>query len=181
MNSGYQLQPPTGSVMSGSSSDLHDGHTQLRLDSNTSLQVVGMSTAHRLRRAPRRSSRRRAISLVLLLLYLPSCSSYQVLPGVPPAPLPAGTSDLRLTLTDSSRVILRHASFRADTLFGIRQIRGQPGPVAATIPWESVARVEQSRISLGKTLARGGLFMLVGTAFFGLLIASSDCFPMCGE
>jgi hypothetical protein len=118
---------------------------------------------------PRRE-RRRARPLLLLLIYLSGCTSWQV-EQVAPAQLIAERqpSRVRVTRADQSRVVLRDPTIVGDTLVGALD--------SAKAVWESrvalseVQRIEVRHGDAGRTI--GLALAAAGLVVFGLYKAAN--------
>lgn len=66
----------------------------------------------------RQHSIRRLIAGACLLAYARACSYWQGVPGSPPAPLPEGRDQVRISLKDGSQLTLEKAKIVGDSLIG---------------------------------------------------------------
>ena len=76
-------------------------------------------------RLERRCVRRRVAAWVQLALFLPACTSWQVEPVAPSELVSRKPSVVRVTLPDSSHMVLNDPVIRGDTLYGYRQMPNQ--------------------------------------------------------
>jgi len=94
---------------------------------------------------------RRSRACILLLLYLPACTSWHV-----GSPTPAQFVErerperARVTRTDGSQIVLEHIVLRADTLAGT--VHGQDQQQDVRIPLTDVRQVATRRFSAGRTV-----------------------------
>jgi hypothetical protein len=72
-------------------------------------------------RLERGCARRRVVAWVQLALFLQACTSWQVEPVAPAELVSRKPSVVRVTLPDSSHVVLNDPVVRGDTLYGYRQ------------------------------------------------------------
>lgn len=81
---------------------------------------------------------------------------------------------LRVTQQDSSRIVLTAPFVRADTLYGLKRVRGD----TLALPTTQITRLEHERLNLGRTLAVGlGVPALaLGVAYY-LVCVENDCSP----
>ncbi len=112
----------------------------------------------------------RSIAALLLLLWLPACSSWEV-PGVAPATYIEQQHPDRVRVsTDTSRVQLDHPWVRADTIMGTRWIASHAGLMRMDTVQVAVPQV--SRLEVPKS-ATGNTLMLVGGILLVLAIAGA--------
>ena len=106
--------------------------------------------------APTRTNRR-PIAALLLLLYLPACTSWKVGRPTPEEFLENEQPDnVRVTQTDGSRVELMSPEVRADSLVGT----AKEGTVhVVSIPLSGISFVEVKKVSAVKNL-----FLILGLA-----------------
>jgi len=77
----------------------------------------------------------RPLAMLLAILTLTGCSTWRPAPGSPdPAQLPPGTDEVRVTLSDGSRLQLHRPLFLSDSLRGVvmQQASDESRPVANT-------------------------------------------------
>jgi hypothetical protein len=107
---------------------------------------------------------RRAISAVLLVLYLPACTFWQTtntpLPEITGPPEPAAS--VRVTTVAGEEIELQDPRVHADTLIG----GAVPDTGWVYLPLSDIERVEVKQRSLWKTLV--GSVLLVGIALLAL-------------
>ncbi|HEU5358074.1 MAG TPA: hypothetical protein VFU45_03050 [Gemmatimonadales bacterium] len=106
--------------------------------------------------------RRRRLAGLLLLLFLPSCNSWQVAQPTPAAYLQnERPASARVTRTDGTRLVVRTPSLAVDTL----QATSDDGKATAVaVPLDKVARLEVRKFSAGRTLLLvGGIIAAVST------------------
>ena len=120
--------------------------------------------------------RNRSISLLLIGLSAPACSSWKVQPVAPAEVLqaPRPPSAVRLRLQDDSRLVLDSPRLEHDTVWGMRS------GVRAPVPLGSVTELSVRRFSPGKTVGLvavgvAGLFAVAAAA-----CASGGCAPNFG-
>ncbi len=81
---------------------------------------------------------------------------------------------LRVTRQDSSRIVLTAPYVRADTLFGLKRVRGD----TLAVPKALIARLEHERLNLGRTLAVAiGVPALAFGVTYLLVCVEHDCNP----
>ena len=81
---------------------------------------------------------------------------------------------LRVTRQDSSRVVLTAPYVRADTLYGLKQVRGD----TLALPTTQIIHLEHEQLSLGRTLAVGlGVPALALGVTYLLVCVENDCNP----
>ena len=122
----------------------------------------------------------RPIATTLLLAYLSGCSGWMGVAGSPPGPVPDNERQLRITLPDSSRVLLHNPQVTRDSLIGewVSDSGAQLGRKAFLL--HEVKKVEVRGISAGKTVVLVG--MMVGLVVgIGGAIKSSMCVPWCAQ
>ncbi len=119
-------------------------------------------------------ARRSPIAALLLLLYLPACTSWHV-----GAPTPAQFVErekperAQVTKTDGSTVVLTSPVVRGDSLFGTRSAGLVQGDTTRLVglPLSEVRSVAVRKFSTGNTLLLVGA--VVAVAFVGVLIECS--------
>ena len=119
---------------------------------------------------------RRVILPLTLLAFLSACHKWVPLePPVAQAIAEAESGTIRVTLADSSRVVLqaRYNEIEGDSLYAIDELTR---PV--TLPLRDVVLVEEKEAEGGKTaLLIGGIVLVVGAAVLavvGSIVRSSD-------
>ncbi len=81
---------------------------------------------------------------------------------------------LRVTRQDSSRVVLTAPYMRADTLYGLKRVRGD----TLALPTKQIIHLEHEELSLGRTLAVGlGVPALALGVTYLLVCVENDCSP----
>ena len=107
--------------------------------------------------------RRRAIALALLLWYVPACTTWQVQQGITPQQLIAARQPdaVRVTLPDSSQIVLHEPTIAGDSVAGI--VHGRDSSVAAS----DVKQLAIRKVSGGRTFGA-----VVGLGLLGALIAA---------
>jgi hypothetical protein len=107
---------------------------------------------------------RRAIALALLLWYVPACTTWQVAQGITPQQLIADRhpAAVRVTLPDSSQIVLDEPSIAGDSVAGF--VHGRDSSVVAS----DVKQVAIRKVSGGRTMG-----MVVGLGLLGALIAGA--------
>ena len=107
---------------------------------------------------------RRAIGLALLLWYVPACTTWQVAEGITPQRLIADQhpAAVRVTLPDSSQIVLDAPSIAGDSVAGL--VDGRDSSVVAS----DIKQVAVRRVSGGKTAG-----MVVGLGLVAALIAGA--------
>ena len=123
---------------------------------------------------------RRLVTSLLLAAYLPACAGYQA-SIQPPAELtapPKPVKQMRVTLTDGSRVQVTSPRVEGDTLRGTEGYQRTSGPAVA-IPLANITAVEvvpPSGMSPGaKTaLIAGGI---AGAILVGVMLSQLDDLP----
>lgn len=104
---------------------------------------------------------KRLIATLIMTSHLAACVSWQIQESAPQK-----ASELRITLADGKRQVLRNAALVGDSIVGFA-VRGQGDRLAprerVAIPATDVRRIEQSRLSTGRTaLAVSGLGVAIG-------------------
>lgn len=107
--------------------------------------------------------RRRSIALAMLLWYVPACTTWQVTQGVTPQQLIADRHPpaVRVTLPDSSRIVLDEPSIEGDSLVGF--VGAKDSSVAAA----DITQIAVRKVSTGKTVG-----LVFGLALLGATIAA---------
>jgi hypothetical protein len=126
-----------------------------------------------------RPAARRLSALVLLALYSSGCMSWRSEP-VSPAQLIAGQKPdvVRITRTDSSRVVIRSPSVQGDTLYGQLDSAQSGNPAARVgIPLAEVGEIATRRSDPTKTTLLG---VGIAVGAFSLLCLGADALG-CGE
>jgi hypothetical protein len=120
---------------------------------------------------------RRLIALVQLAVFLPACTSWQVEPATPAELLGKRPSMVRLTTSDSSRVVLLDPEVRGDTLYGHRQL---PDQSRAEQP-EAIALAQVQEIAILRSDPTKTTLLVTGIAVatFSTLCFLGDAFG-CG-
>jgi len=101
----------------------------------------------------------RPLATLLAIVSFTGCSSWRPAPGSPdPAQLPAGTDEIRVTLSDGSRLELHSPVLRADSLYGLEPKSGSGGHAPATrkplaLATANIASLERPEDDSGKTTA----------------------------
>jgi hypothetical protein len=121
----------------------------------------------------RRSSRHISITAMVCLLW--GCATwrpYELGPDVAAGrPLP---HLLRATSQDSSRVVLTDPFLRADTLYGLKRVRGD----TLALPVTQIRHLERERLSLDRSLALGiGVPVMALGVTYLLVCGNNDCNP----
>jgi len=118
-----------------------------------------MQTLHRIRRS---------VATILLVVFLPACYSWKVVP-ISPVVTEQHPPKIRVTTTGGQRMELRTPSVVGDTLWGSRfqNARRENGTVMpkpeeqVAIPRADVLRVEIRKLSTGKTIGLSALGAVV--------------------
>ncbi len=119
--------------------------------------------------------RRRAIALALLIWYVPACTYWQVAQGITPQQLIADKhpAEVRVTLPDSSQIVLDEPSIAGDSLAGF--VNSKDFSVVAS----DVTQVAVRRVNGRKTVGLvGGLGLLAGLIALGHALSNMcilDC------
>ena len=112
---------------------------------------------------------RSAIGYLLLLTYLPACTSWHVGTPTPAAFVQREQPEhVRVTRVDGSQIMLVGPNVQGDTLYGKRETltaRSEPTTEPFSVPLADVQSVAVRRFSAGKTL------LLVGGVIGGILVA----------
>jgi hypothetical protein len=112
---------------------------------------------------------RQAIALLCLVSYLPACTGWHSLAATQPVPQTERDQSFRVTLQDGTRLELRKARVRGDSLVG----ESGSKPVRTALALEQIKRIEDRRVDAGLTMsaifAGLGLAVVVaaGTINFG--------------
>lgn len=119
---------------------------------------------------PSINRRTRAIAVVLLLAYLPACSSWRVENVSPQALIEAEhPAQVRVLRTNGAKQILHQPAITGDTLRG--SVREPPIPLA------NVHAIETRHRDAGKTvLLVVGIVVLSGITAAAIVCSASDCF-----
>jgi hypothetical protein len=129
-------------------------------------------------RLERRRARRRVAAWVQLILFLPGCTSWRVEPVAPSAVVSQKPPVVRVTLPDSSHLVLNDPVIRGDTLFGYRQkLNRALGEQPDGVPLSEVREIAVLRQDPGKTTVLG--FGIAVTTFSALCLLA-DAFG-CGD
>ena len=124
---------------------------------------------------PRRQ--RRLIALVQLAIFLPACTSWQVDSAAPAELFGKRPSIVRLTMSDSSRLVLNDPVIRGGTLYGHRQLPDQSRTQQPEgIPLAEVQEIATLRSDPTKTTL---LVTGIAVATFSTLCFLGDAFG-CG-
>lgn len=116
-----------------------------------------------------RSVRRtRVIATVLLLAYLPACSSWRVENVSPQALIEAKhPTQVRVSRSDGTKQVLHQPSIAGDTLRGSAQ---EPA-----IPLDDVQTVETRHGDTGKSLLLGGGIFMGAMVAGAIICSATDC------
>lgn len=115
---------------------------------------------------------RRAVAAVLLAVYLPACHHWVTPQGMTPQEYITANhpSTVRVTLADSTRVVLQHPRAASDSLWGSLAPGGQWGAPLSSVQLFQVRKSD----------AAGTVFLtlgiVVGTVFVaGAICAAANC------
>ena len=125
---------------------------------------------------------RQVLSLGLVLLMLPGCSSWRPAPGSPdPALLPAETKEVRVQLSSGSRLVLHRPALLSDSLRGVALKGHSPRQASdstqAVVPVTDIRKLETLHADGGKTvLCILGTLLILGALGTLAYAASMDGF-----
>ena len=116
--------------------------------------------------------RTRVIAAVLLLAYLPACSSWRVENVSPQALIEAKhPTQVRVSRPDGTKQVLHQPSIAGDTLRGSAQ---EPA-----IPLDDVRTVETRHRNTGKSLLLvGGILIVGGIVAVAIVCSTEDCLDL---
>jgi len=116
---------------------------------------------------PRYQRVRRAVAAVLLAVYLPACHHWVTPKGMTPQEYITANhpSTVRVTLADSSRVVLQNPRAASDSLWGSVAPGGQWG-----VPLSSVQLLQ-----VRKSDAAGTVFLTLGIVVGSLFVVGAIC------
>jgi len=116
---------------------------------------------------PRYQRVRRAVAAVLLAVYLPACHHWVTPKGMTPQEYITANhpSTVRVTLADSSRVVLQNPRAASDSLWGSLAPGGQWGA-----PLSSVQLLQ-----VRKSDAAGTVFLTLGIVVGSLFVVGAIC------
>jgi len=113
--------------------------------------------------------RRRAATVLVVILYGTACQAWHTERGAPVSLLATRQpAKLRVTLTNGSQIVLEHPVLRADTLSGTGH--GPNGQQDVRIPLTDVRQVATRGFSAGRTL---GLAVGVAAGAFVAIVAGT--------
>jgi len=124
---------------------------------------------------------RRPIAYLLLICYLPACTTWHIERGISPARVIANQrpDSIRVTRTDSSRIVLVQPNFAAgDSVTAIHN------GYRARLALSDITQIETKRFNAGATVA--GVFLvsmgavaIMVTAFKGMWGKAGACYLGC--
>ena len=128
----------------------------------------------------------RPLAMLLAVVSFTGCSSWRPTPGSPdPARIPADTEEVRVRLSDGSRLKLQSPVFQADSLRGFASkpsandhFAGKSAPRA--LAPANIASLERKHFDPEKTFALVVGIGLVGAAVAFLAISASNMSPLSG-